>query len=59
MANFEYAAPMTEAILLGNVAMRSGGRIEWDSKNLLVTNDAEAQRFISKEYARGFELTKV
>ena len=59
MANFEYAAPFTEAMLLGNLAVRTGQRIEWDAKNLRVVNSAEAQRFVSKHYRRGFELTSV
>ncbi|MCR9244138.1 MAG: Gfo/Idh/MocA family oxidoreductase [bacterium] len=59
MANFEYAAPFTEAMLLGNVAMRAGSRIEWDAANLRVTNNTDAQRWIEKEYRRGFELPTV
>jgi len=59
MANFEYAAPFTEAMLLGNLAVRSGERIEWDAANLRVTNSARAQRFVQKDYRRGFELTSV
>ena len=59
MANFEYAAPLTESMLLGNLALRAGERIEWDSDNLRVTNSELAQSFVSKAYRRGFELTKV
>ena len=59
MANFEYAAPFTEAMLLGNLAVRSGERIEWDAANLRVKNSAAAQAFVSKSYRRGFELTRV
>jgi len=59
MANFEYAAPFTEAMLLGNLAVRSGQRIEWDAANLRVTNSEAAQRFVTKDYRRGFELTSV
>lgn len=59
MANFEYAAPFTESILLGNLALRSGQRIEWDAENLRVTNSELAQSFVSKEYRRGFELPTV
>ncbi len=59
MANFEYAAPFTEAMLLGNLALRSRQTIEWDSARLRVVNSAEAQRYVDKEYRRGFELTKV
>ena len=58
MANFEYAAPFTESILLGNLALRCGERIEWDAENLRVTNSALAQSLVGKEYRRGFELTQ-
>ena len=58
MANFEYAAPFTESILLGNLALRSGETLEWDAANLRVTNSERAQSFVSKQYRRGFELTK-
>lgn len=59
VANFEYAAPFTESMLLGNVAMRAGERIEWDADRLRVTNSRQAQQWIDKEYRRGFELTRV
>jgi predicted dehydrogenase len=59
MANFEYAAPFTEAMLLGNVALRTGQRIEWDAANLAITNLPDAARFVRKEYRRGFELEVV
>lgn len=59
MANFEYAAPFTEAMLLGNLALRTGQRIEWDAEALRVTNSAAAQQLLGKVYRRGFELTKV
>jgi hypothetical protein len=59
MANFEYAAPFTEAMLLGNLALRTGQRIEWDAESLRVTNSAAAQELLGKVYRRGFELTKI
>jgi predicted dehydrogenase len=59
LANFEYAAPFTEAMLLGNLALRTGQRIEWNADELRVVNSAAAQELIGKSYRRGFELTKV
>ncbi len=59
MASFEYAAPFTEAMLLGNLALRAGERIEWDAANLRVTNSKAAQALVGKDYRRGFELTEV
>lgn len=55
-SNFDYAGPLTEMILLGNVAIRSGKKIEWDAKKLKVTNDKEANRLISKKYRKGWKV---
>ena len=41
---FGYAGPLTETVLLGNVAYRSGSEIEWDSDKLSVVNAPEAMR---------------
>ncbi len=58
MANFEYAAPFTEAMLLGNLALRTGDRIEWNAAAMR-TNSDKANELLTKAYRRGFELTKV
>ena len=54
MSNFDYSGPMTEAVLLGNVALRAGGKIEWDAKALKVTNVPEANRLVRKSYRNGW-----
>jgi predicted dehydrogenase len=56
LSNFAYAGPMTEAVLLGNVALRAGQTVEWDPKALKVTNIAEANRYIRDEYRQGWSL---
>jgi predicted dehydrogenase len=57
MSNFvDYAAQLTEAALLGNVALRAGARIEWDAEHLRVTNNADANRFVRREYPRGWAI---
>ena len=49
-ANFSYSGPLTEAVLLGNVALRTPGeRLEWDPNKMAVTNMAVANAFISSE----------
>jgi predicted dehydrogenase len=58
MASFDYSAPLTEAILLGNVALRTGQRIEWDAANMRAKNCPAAEAFIKKTYRRGFELPR-
>ena len=47
---------MTEMVLLGNVALLSGKPIEWDVEKIQITNTPEANRFIRREYRRGWSL---
>jgi predicted dehydrogenase len=54
--NFDYSGALTEAVLLGTIAYRSGKRIEWDSANLKVKNSSEAQQLVHKEYRKGWTL---
>ena len=54
--NFDYAGPLSEAVLLGNVAYRIGKRIEWDAAKLEATNAPEAAKFVRKEYRAGWEV---
>jgi len=54
--NFDYAGALTEAVLLGTIAYRSGKRIEWDAENLKVKNAPEAQALVHKEYRKGWTL---
>jgi len=49
-SNFEHAGPLTEMVLLGNIAIRSGKKIEWDGENLRCSNVPEANRYVNKEY---------
>lgn len=54
--HFGYAGPFTEAYQLGNVALRTGHRIEWDSLAFRVTNCREANQYIKREYRKGWDL---
>jgi predicted dehydrogenase len=55
---FEVAAPLTENMLLGLVALRAGpGRpIHYDSDNMFVTDAPEANGFLHREYRAGWSL---
>jgi len=55
-SGFWYAGPFTEALLVGNLALRSGRKIEWNSKKMKVTNVPEANQFITKTYRKGWEI---
>lgn len=70
---FEYAGPLTESILMGNLAIRSAmiaakhkdgydiypGRkkLMWDAENMKVTNYDEANQFVRTPYRDGYSLT--
>jgi predicted dehydrogenase len=56
MANFDYAGPFTEMVLLGNVAMRVGKRIDWDSEHLRARELPAADQYIRREYRKGWTL---
>jgi predicted dehydrogenase len=54
--NFAYSGTLTEAALLGNVAFRTGQRIEWDSQQLRATNTRKADEFVQHHYRHGWTL---
>ena len=53
---FDHAGPLTEMVLLGNLAVRTGRKVEWDYKNAKVKNDRDAQKYVKREYRKGWEL---
>ena len=55
-SNFDYAAPLAEFVLLGNVAVRDGGEIEWDVKTASIANIGSARRYLSRPaYRKGWQ----
>ena len=56
LSNFDKAGPATEVVLLGQLALRVEMEIQWDAKNLRVTNNESANQYISKEYRKGWEI---
>jgi hypothetical protein len=55
--NFDYSGALTETILLGIVAYRTGTPLKWDAKSLKVTNSMKAQELVRKEYRKGWGLS--
>jgi predicted dehydrogenase len=56
-SDFSYAAPFSETVLLGNVAYRAGTAIDYDPATGRVTNDAAANRWLTKDYRQGWEVS--
>jgi predicted dehydrogenase len=54
--NFDYSGALTESVLLGNVAYRTGRKIEWNAAELKATNCPEADQYIRKSYRKGWEV---
>jgi len=62
-SNFDWAGPLTEAVLLGNVALRlqmreelTAKRLLWDSDKLRFTNSEAANQFLQTAYRKGWTL---
>jgi Oxidoreductase family, NAD-binding Rossmann fold/Oxidoreductase family, C-terminal alpha/beta domain len=56
--DFLLGAPISDAFNLGAVSLRLGGRkLLFDSASLRVTNLPEANKFLVREYRKGWELT--
>ena len=67
-SSFDYAGPLTEAILMGNLALQAWNikdakgaftgrkKLLWDAKNMKITNFDEANRFVKRAYKNGYSL---
>ena len=56
LCNFDYSGSLIEHNLLGNVAHRAGQTLEWDAKDFKITNDEAANKLLTKEYRKGWEI---
>ena len=71
-SSFDYAGPMTETVLMGNLAIRSymlrrknskgnmdffaRKKLLWDGDNMKITNLEEANQFVTRKYRNGWEI---
>ena len=55
-ANFNFSGPLTEVLLLGNIAIRTGEKLLWDGANMKITNVPEANNYIRRQYRQGWSL---
>jgi hypothetical protein len=55
-ANFAYSSVLTESLLLGNLALRVGKKIEWDAANMKAKNCPEADQYIRPQFRPGWTI---
>ena len=56
--DFLLAGPISEAFNLGAVSLRLGGRrLLWDAARATITNLPEANKYLTREYRKGWELS--
>ena len=53
---FAYSGPLTETVLLGNIAYRTGQKITWDSANLKATGNPTADALLKPTFRTGWEI---
>lgn len=56
-ANFDFGAKLTELVLLGVVALRSGRKLEWDALKMRTPGAPNVGAFIKETYRTGWEIT--
>lgn len=55
--DFLNAAAITDTVNLGTVALRAGRRVSFDSDRMEITNDSSTNKYLYREYRKGWELT--
>ncbi|HKH59420.1 MAG TPA: Gfo/Idh/MocA family oxidoreductase [Flavitalea sp.] len=67
-SSFDYAGPLTETILMGNLALRAWNvkdekgvftgrkKLLWDAENMKITNFDEANQYVKREYKNNYSL---
>jgi len=54
-ANFAYAGPLTESVIIGNVAAHfTGETLEFDAKSLSFPKKREANQYLTRAYRKGY-----
>jgi predicted dehydrogenase len=57
LSNFSYSGPFTEMVLLGNLAIRTGQKVEWDAANLKARNHVPGvDALVRREYRKGWAI---
>ena len=58
-SNFDVAAPFVEWMLLGVIALRYEGKLEYDPAKMRITNNAEANKLLKPTFRKGWEFRAI
>ena len=58
-SNFDVAAPFVEWMLLGVIALRHEGKLEYDPDKMRITNNSEANKLLKPTFRKGWEFHTV
>ena len=58
-SNFDVAAPFVEWMLLGVIALRHEGKLEYDPEKMRITNNVEANKLLKPNFRKGWEFHTV
>jgi hypothetical protein len=56
MSNFDYSGPLTQFVLLGNVATQFERRLDFDPLAMKIVNFTPANEVLHREYRQGWSL---
>lgn len=56
-SNFDFAGPMTETVLLGNIAaFYPGEELSWDADSMSFPEKSDANKHVKRKYRKGWEI---
>jgi predicted dehydrogenase len=55
-SNFSVAGPFVQWMLLGSIAIRTEGKLEWDAQKMRFTNRNEANHFLRPKFRKGWKF---
>jgi hypothetical protein len=56
-SNFNVAVPFVEWMLLGVIALRIPGKLEWDAEKMRFTNNSDANKYLRPTFRKGWSFT--
>jgi hypothetical protein len=56
-SNFNVAVPFVEWMLLGVIALRVQGKLEWDAEKMRITNNPDADKYLKPTFRKGWSFT--